>query len=196
GGGEGGGGEQPGRGRAARAIAPRLPGEAGGQPGALGGGPERGAGGGGGVEEVLRAGHGLPRVDRLRRLGLADGAEAASAAGRRGRIAGGLESHRGGRGSGRARSTEVCGSMTVSEEPTLYDVLEVDPESSIDELRAAVERARETYGPDSVAVYALVDEGQIEELRARLDEAGEGLLDPAGRATYDRPISRLAPGTL
>ncbi|HEY1905028.1 MAG TPA: helix-turn-helix domain-containing protein, partial [Myxococcaceae bacterium] len=86
--------------------------------------------------------------------------------------------------------------MTVSEEPTLYDVLEVDPESSIDELRAAVERARETYGPDSVAVYALVDEGQIEELRARLDEAAEVLLDPARRATYDRSIGRLSPATL
>jgi len=86
--------------------------------------------------------------------------------------------------------------MTVSEEPTLYDVLEVDPESSIDELRAAVDRARETYGPESVAVYALVDEGQIEELRARLDEAAEVLLDPARRATYDRSIGRLAPATL
>jgi hypothetical protein len=86
--------------------------------------------------------------------------------------------------------------MTVSEEPTLYDVLEVDPESSIDELRAAVERARETYGPESVAVYALVDEGQIEELRAKLDEAEEVLLDPARRATYDRSIGRLAPATL
>ena len=86
--------------------------------------------------------------------------------------------------------------MTVSEEPTLYDVLEVDPESSIDELRAAVERARETYGPESVAVYALVDEGQIEELRARLDEAEEVLLDPVRRVAYDRSIGRLAPATL
>jgi hypothetical protein len=86
--------------------------------------------------------------------------------------------------------------MTVSEEPTLYDVLEVDPESSTDELRAAVERARETYGPESVAVYALVDESQIEELRAKLDEAEEVLLDPARRIAYDRSIGRLAPATL
>ncbi|HET6984891.1 MAG TPA: helix-turn-helix domain-containing protein [Myxococcaceae bacterium] len=86
--------------------------------------------------------------------------------------------------------------MTVSEEPTLYDVLEVDPESSIDELRAAVERARETYGPESVAVYALVEEGQIEELRAKLDEAEEVLLDPVRRVAYDRSIGRLAPATL
>jgi Helix-turn-helix domain len=86
--------------------------------------------------------------------------------------------------------------MTATEEPTLYDVLEVDPASSIDELRAAVERARETFGTESLAVYALVDEEQLGELRARLDEAAEVLLDPARRATYDRSIGRIGPATL
>jgi hypothetical protein len=86
--------------------------------------------------------------------------------------------------------------MTATEEPTLYDVLEVDPASSLDELRAAVERARETFGTESVAVYALVDEDQLGELRARLDEAAEVLLDPARRATYDRSIGRIGPATL
>ena len=73
--------------------------------------------------------------------------------------------------------------MTATEEQTLYDVLEVDPASSLDELRAAVERARETFGTESIAVYALVDEEQLGELRAKLDEAAEVLLDPARRAT-------------
>ena len=86
--------------------------------------------------------------------------------------------------------------MTASEEPTLYDVLEVDPESSLEELRAAVERARETYGQESLAVYALVDEGPLDTLRARLDEAAAVLLDPTRRATYDRSIGRLGPATL
>lgn len=86
--------------------------------------------------------------------------------------------------------------MTATEEPTLYDVLEVDPASSIDELRAAVERARETFGTESLAVYALVDEEQLGELRARLDQAAEVLLDPARRATYDRSIGRIGPATL
>ena len=86
--------------------------------------------------------------------------------------------------------------MTATEEPTLYDVLEVDPASSIDELREAVERARETFGTESLAVYALVDEEQLGELRARLDEAAEVLLDPARRATYDRSIGRIGPATL
>ncbi len=86
--------------------------------------------------------------------------------------------------------------MTAAEEPTLYDVLDVDPTSSLVELRAAVERARETYGQESLAVYALVDEDQLEELRARLDEAATVLLDPARRASYDRSIGRIGPATL
>jgi len=86
--------------------------------------------------------------------------------------------------------------MTATEEPTLYDVLEVDPASSLDELRAAVDRARETFGTESLAVYALVDEDQLGDLRARLDEAAEVLLDPARRATYDRSIGRIGPATL
>jgi hypothetical protein len=86
--------------------------------------------------------------------------------------------------------------MTATEEPTLYDVLEVDPASSLDELRAAVERARETFGTESLAVYALVDEDQLGDLRARLDEAAEVLLDPARRASYDRSIGRIGPATL
>jgi len=86
--------------------------------------------------------------------------------------------------------------MTATEVPTLYDVLEVDPESSLEELRAAVERARETYGQESLAVYALVDEGQLDTLRAKLDEAATVLLDPARRASYDRSIGRLGPATL
>ncbi|HZX40207.1 MAG TPA: hypothetical protein VFE93_00130, partial [Myxococcaceae bacterium] len=86
--------------------------------------------------------------------------------------------------------------MTATEEPTLYDVLEVDPTSSLDELRAAVNRARETYGQESLAVYALVDEDQLEELREKLEEAAAVLLDPARRASYDRSIGRIGQATL
>jgi len=84
----------------------------------------------------------------------------------------------------------------TTEEPTLYDVLEVEPEASLDELRAAVERARETYGTESLAVYALVDETQLDEVRAKLDEAAAVLLDPTRRASYDRSIGRFGTSTL
>ncbi len=83
-----------------------------------------------------------------------------------------------------------------SEEQTLYEVLDLHPRATADEVRAAYARAQEMYGADSIAVYALVDELQIEALRARLTEAAEILLDPARRAGYDRMLGLVPPTTL
>jgi hypothetical protein len=86
--------------------------------------------------------------------------------------------------------------MTTVEEQTLYDVLEVEPRASVQEIRAAHARAAEAFGPDSIAVYALVDDAQVEALRERLAEAAEVLLDPTRRASYDRSIGLQGPGML
>jgi len=86
--------------------------------------------------------------------------------------------------------------MTTVEEQTLYDVLEIEPRASVEEIRAAHARAEEAFGPDSIAVYALVDDAQVEALRERLAEAAEVLLDPARRASYDRSIGLQGPGML
>ena len=86
--------------------------------------------------------------------------------------------------------------MTTVEEQTLYDVLEVEPRATVDEIRAAHARAAEAFGPESVAVYALVDDAQVEALRERLAEAAEVLLDPIRRASYDRSIGIQGPGML
>jgi hypothetical protein len=83
-----------------------------------------------------------------------------------------------------------------SEEQTLYEVLDLHPRATAEEVREAHARAQEMYGPDSMAVYALVDESQIEALRARLAEAAEVLLDPARRAGYDRSLGLVPTATL
>ena len=80
--------------------------------------------------------------------------------------------------------------MTSVEEESLYDVLEVEPRATLEEIRAAHARAAEAFGPESIAVYALVDEAQVDALRERLAEAAEVLLDPARRASYDRSLVR------
>ena len=86
--------------------------------------------------------------------------------------------------------------MMSVEDQTLYDVLEVEPRATVDEIRAAHARAAEAFGPDSIAVYALVDDAQVDALRERLAEAAEVLLDPARRASYDRSIGIQGPGML
>jgi hypothetical protein len=78
--------------------------------------------------------------------------------------------------------------MKPFEQQTYYELLEVPVTAPGAEIRAAFERALETYSPDSVAVYTLVDPGQLDSLRARLTEAMEILTEPELRDEYDQMI--------
>jgi curved DNA-binding protein CbpA len=73
---------------------------------------------------------------------------------------------------------------------SLYEILEVAPDSTVGEIEAAYARAREVYAPGSIVTYTLMSPEDAETLAARLDEARTTLLDPAARAAYD---SRLGP---
>ncbi|WP_225413499.1 helix-turn-helix domain-containing protein [Stigmatella hybrida] len=88
--------------------------------------------------------------------------------------------------------------MKPFEQQTYYELLEVPVTAPGAEIRAAFERALETYSPDSVAVYMLVDPGQLDSLRARLTEAVEILTEPELREEYDQMIGvkQAKPNTL
>jgi hypothetical protein len=79
-----------------------------------------------------------------------------------------------------------------------YELLEVPPAATEEEIRAAYQRSMELYGPDSVAMYALDDATQVAELRAKIDEAWKVLRDEESRTAYDstlgiesRPVKRV-----
>ncbi|RKH58616.1 DnaJ domain-containing protein, partial [Corallococcus llansteffanensis] len=82
---------------------------------------------------------------------------------------------------------------------TYYELLEVPPTASDEDIRAAHQRLMELYSPDSVAVYALGDPDQVDALRERMTEAMEMLTDAELRLEYDRsiglPTERLAKAT-
>ncbi|WP_141592484.1 helix-turn-helix domain-containing protein [Myxococcus sp. AB056] len=78
--------------------------------------------------------------------------------------------------------------MKPFEQQTYYEILEVPVTAPKEEIQAAYERLTELYSPDSIAVYALVDEGQVDELRTRLAEALEILSDEELRAEYDKDL--------
>jgi curved DNA-binding protein CbpA len=84
--------------------------------------------------------------------------------------------------------------MKSFREQTYYELLEVGRSAVADDVRAALRRALDACAPDSVALYALVDEEQAEALRSRLQEAARVLLDPAARAGYDRMLGLEAEG--
>jgi len=78
--------------------------------------------------------------------------------------------------------------MKPYQEQNYYELLEVTPSASMAEIRAAYERAVETYSADSVAIYALENPAQADELRDKLREAMEILTDQGLRGDYDRMI--------
>ncbi|RKH31843.1 molecular chaperone DnaJ [Corallococcus praedator] len=83
---------------------------------------------------------------------------------------------------------------------TYYELLEVPPSASDDDIRAAHQRLMELYSPDSIAVYALGDPEQVDALREKMTEAMEMLTDADLRVEYDRSLGlsteRLAKATV
>lgn len=78
--------------------------------------------------------------------------------------------------------------MKHIEQQTHYELLEVPVTASTDQILDAYARAMETYAPDSIAVYTLVDPEQLESLRQRLAQALDTLSELEKRLAYDRQI--------
>jgi len=70
-------------------------------------------------------------------------------------------------------------------EQNFYDLLEISPSATPEEILRAYERARILYGPGSLAAYALLSPEEAATLARRIEEAGDVLIDPETRASYD-----------
>lgn len=79
-------------------------------------------------------------------------------------------------------------------EQNFYELLDVHPQASQQELDRAYQRARRIFNPDSVATYALFQPDELNLLRRRIEEAFRTLSDPERRAAYDQELARLDEG--
>jgi flagellar biosynthesis protein FlhG len=66
-----------------------------------------------------------------------------------------------------------------------YELLEVDPSATEEEIRRANRRIRQIYGRDSIVIAGLYGRTRLEALHRRLDEAYDVLMDPRRRKQYD-----------
>jgi len=66
-----------------------------------------------------------------------------------------------------------------------YDLLEVAPTASFEDIRRANRRIRDIYGTDSIAISGLYDPASLEAVHRRLDLAYTTLMDAAKRKEYD-----------
>jgi len=83
-----------------------------------------------------------------------------------------------GQGSG-ALATDVLPSDSH------YELLEVAPTASFEDIRRANRRVRDIYGAESIAVSGLYDPASLEAVHRRLDLAYTTLMDAAKRKEYD-----------
>ncbi|ATB38615.1 hypothetical protein CYFUS_004050 [Cystobacter fuscus] len=78
--------------------------------------------------------------------------------------------------------------MNHFEQQSYYELLEVPVSASQAQILGAYTQAMETYAPDSIAVYTLVDPGQLEALHQRLAKARDVLCTLERRLEYDREL--------
>lgn len=75
--------------------------------------------------------------------------------------------------------------MPAPSQPSLYELLEVSQAASAQEIEGAYQRVSGLVAPDSLAVYAMLDEVEVDSLRAQVETAYQTLRDPVARAAYD-----------
>ncbi len=76
-------------------------------------------------------------------------------------------------------------------EQNYYELLDVKPHASTQELERSYRRARRYFSGESVATYALFQPDELTLLRRRIEEAYRVLSDPERRRRYDREIFNL-----
>lgn len=72
--------------------------------------------------------------------------------------------------------------------PNYYELLEVEPGATEEEIRRSVRRLRGIYAPESVVVAGLYDNAELEELHRHFDRAHDVLMDPLRRKEYDQQL--------
>ena len=76
--------------------------------------------------------------------------------------------------------------MILGDDRNYYDLLELVPDASPQEIRSAYLRAKNAYRKDSVALYTLISEEETEVLLRKIEEAYQILSSPERRRDYDR----------
>ncbi len=71
------------------------------------------------------------------------------------------------------------------EQLNYFDLLEVDPGASDEEIRRAHRRQREMYAPESMAIAGLYAPDGLEAVQRRIEDAYDTLLDAERRHAYD-----------
>jgi len=70
-----------------------------------------------------------------------------------------------------------------------YEVLELMPDASADQVERAYRVARSTYAPDSLATYSIYDDRDLTLIQERIELAYKVLSDDGQRRAYDEQLN-------
>lgn len=84
-------------------------------------------------------------------------------------------------------------SSGFNEAQSLYDLLEVRPDASPQEIRAAYLRAKASFQRDSLALYSLMGEEEASQMLKQVEEAFQILSNPDRKRLYDQSHLRNPP---
>jgi DnaJ-class molecular chaperone len=79
--------------------------------------------------------------------------------------------------------------MSVSPDQNYYDLLEVPPSASKEEIQQAYDLARKTFGEQSLSTYSLFATEERQAILKRIEEAYRVLIDVRSRQEYDQFLS-------
>jgi len=80
--------------------------------------------------------------------------------------------------------------MTLSPDQNYYELLEVPPSASKEEILRAYDLARKTFGQQSLSSYSLFAAEESQAILKNIEEAYRVLIDVRSRQEYDRFLSK------
>jgi len=75
--------------------------------------------------------------------------------------------------------------MTGESTANYYDILEIAPDASAMDIINAYRQAKLAYKTDSLAVYSLFDDVELDHIRSQIELAYQTLVSPEKRQAYD-----------
>ncbi|NDD92061.1 hypothetical protein EBZ37_08255 [bacterium] len=76
--------------------------------------------------------------------------------------------------------------MEFNQESNHYELLDIPPDASPQEIRAAYMRARAAFQKDSLAIYSLMDPAEANEMIQKIENAYQVLSHPDRKRAYDQ----------
>lgn len=83
--------------------------------------------------------------------------------------------------------------MFEEENQNYYDILDIKPDATLNDVRQAYFRTKQAYSKDSAALYSLFDDIQTKQVLERIEQAFLVLSNPEKRKEYDKVHGFLSP---